>query len=173
MIGYLKRAVIGVKPKVSRAQVLGARPVRNPVVTWERRPRLDDFDDREEDAPVVLLRVPRRSGRWPDFVARVFRLPEARKIELDEMGSDVWEMCDGTTTVEALTRAVCAKHHLNRRQAEASVTAYLRMLAERRLVALRTSGSSATRKTEAAVATTGAAQRRGKNERKGRAAARR
>ena len=54
------------------------------------------------------------------------------------MGSDVWEMCDGELTVDALTKAVCAKYRLNRRQGEASVTAYMRMLAERRLLARRT-----------------------------------
>ena len=71
------------------------------------------------------------------------KLPDFRKLELDEIGSDVWEMCDGTLTVEALTKAVCAKYRLNRRQGETSVTAYLKQLAERRLVALRTGGANA------------------------------
>nr|CAA9299187.1 hypothetical protein AVDCRST_MAG63-5031 [uncultured Armatimonadetes bacterium] len=132
MIGYLRQFVEGRKPKVSRAEVLGARPVRNPLVEWER------ILAHEEGPWVVFLRVPRRADRWGNFVARVFRMPSHRKIELDEMGSDVWEMCDGDLTVDALTKAVCAKYHLNRRQGEASVTAYMRMLAERRLLALRT-----------------------------------
>lgn len=132
MIGFLKQMVAGTKPKVSRPQVLQARPARNPLVEWERARRL-------EDGPaLVLLRVPRRADRWGNLVARVFKLPSHRKIELDEMGSDVWEMCDATLTVDAVTRAVCTKYRLNRRQGEASVTAYLRMLAERRLLALRT-----------------------------------
>ena len=112
--------------------MLAARPVRNPRVDWERG------SVSEERPEVVLLRVPRRSDRWGNFLARMFRLPDSRRIELDEMGSDVWEMCDGSRTVDALTRAVCAKYRLNRRQGEASVTAYMRMLAERRLLALRT-----------------------------------
>lgn len=137
MIGFLRQFVEGRKPNVSRAQVLGARPVRNPIVEWER------YQPRDEERPeVVLLRVPRRSDRYGNFIARVFKLPSHRKIELDEMGSDVWEMCDGSLSVEALTRAVCAKYHLNRRQGEASVTAYMRMLAERRLLALRTGRSN-------------------------------
>jgi hypothetical protein len=137
MIGFLRQFVEGRKPNVSRAQVLGARPVRNPSVEWER------YQPRDEERPeVVLLRVPRRSDRFGNVVARVFKLPSHRKIELDEMGSDVWEMCDGSLSVDALTREVCARYHLNRRQGEASVTAYLRMLAERRLLALRTGSSS-------------------------------
>lgn len=138
MIGYLKQMVAGGRPKVSRNAILASQPIRNPSVLWERG-RL------HEDQPkVVLLRVPRRSDRYGNVVAKLFRLPTHRKIELDEMGSDVWEMCDGTLTVDALTRAVCAKYHLNRRQGEASVTAYLKMLAERRLLALRTRTKSST-----------------------------
>lgn len=142
MIGQLKQMVTGRRagPQASRAQVLGARPVRNPLVGWERY-----APAQSEDAPrpeVVLLQVPRRADKWGNFVARVFKLPTHRKIELDEMGSDVWEMCDGAASVEALTRAVCAKYRLNRRQGEASVTAYLRMLAERRLVALKNAAAT-------------------------------
>lgn len=142
MIGFLwdyfKGFVENRRPKVSRGEVLGARPVRNPVVEWERTARRDD------DTPVALLRIPRRGDRFGNAVAALFRLPSHRKLELDEIGSDVWEMCDGATSVEALTRAICAKWRLNRRQGEASVTAYLRMLAERRLVALRKTGTATT-----------------------------
>lgn len=132
MIGFLRRYVEGKKPKVSRAEVLGARPIRNPAVEWERGVW------HEAQPAVVLLRIPRRADRWGNFVARVFKLPAFRRIELDEMGSDVWELCDGGMTVDALTRTICSRYRLNRRQAEASVTAYMRMLAERRLLALRT-----------------------------------
>ena len=161
MIGYLKQFVEGKKPKVTRAQVLGARPVRNPRVEWERGAL------HEERPKVVLLRVPRRSDRLGNFMARMFRLPSHRRIELDEMGSDVWEMCDGTLTVDALTRAVCAKYRLNRRQGEASVTAYMRMLAERRLLALRT-GNRKAEPSKAGAESSGG--RRSKNERRDQAA---
>lgn len=58
-------------------------------------------------------------------------------------------MCDGANSVEALTKAICTKYRLNRRQAETSVTAYLKMLAERRLVVLKTGKASAGAKTDA------------------------
>ena len=131
MIRFFK-GLLGVdRPRVSRNQVLGAQPVRNPAVSWERKVW------REDGPSVVLLRVPRRSGRWSDFVARMFQIPDFKKVELDEMGSDVWEMCDGKADVDAITRVICDRFHLNRRQGESSVTAYMRMLAERRFLALR------------------------------------
>jgi hypothetical protein len=142
MIQQLKDRITGKKPTVSRVQVLGARPVRNPLVEWSREKRSGSAEG--DDAPeVALLRVPRRKDRLGNVVAKLFKLPDFRKLELDEIGSDVWEMCDGSHSVEALTKGVCAKYRLNRRQAEASVTAYLRMLAERRLIALRTNKAAA------------------------------
>jgi hypothetical protein len=175
----LKQAVTGRRAgHPARAQVMAARPVRNPVVNWERY--LPPHAEEDSTPPeVVLLKVPRRADRWGNLVARFFKLPAHRKIELDEMGSDVWEMCDGAATVEALTKAVCAKYHLNRRQGEASVTAYLRMLAERRLIALRTasSGGGVSNKPPSAVASAGnmphQSGRKRKNERSSRAASER
>ncbi len=130
MIGWLRDRIQPNRPMPSRSRTLGARPVRNTLVEWERRPAEDDRPS------VVLLRVPRRSDRIGNLVARWFRLPSHRKIELDRIGSDVWEACDGSRSVEGITRLVCDKYRLNRRQGETSVTAYLRLLAERRLIGL-------------------------------------
>lgn len=131
IVEFLKERLGGSKPKASRAEVMAARPFRNPSVVWER-------ETRDENAPpVAILKVPRRRDKFGNAVAKIFRLPEHRRLELDEIGSDVWELCDGDTPVEALTKAICDRYKLNRRQAETSVTAYLKMLAERNLIALR------------------------------------
>jgi len=138
-INFLKDFIInrGGKPKPSRGQIMGARPVRNPSVKWVREARLEDRP------PVALLQIPRRGDRWGNLLAKAFRLPDFRKVELDEIGSDVWELCDGVRSVDVISRAICVQYKLNKRQGEASVTAYLRMLAERRLVALRTGKTNA------------------------------
>jgi hypothetical protein len=146
MIGFLKEMVTGgKKPKPSRAQVLASQPVRNPVVEWGREARAEGMPS------LMLLKIPRRKDRWGNIVARVMKLPDYRKLELDEIGSDVWEMCDGQTSVEALTKAIVTKYRMNRRQAETSVTAYLRQLAERRLIAIRVGRPAAGAKDKAAT----------------------
>lgn len=146
MIGQLRAMVEGRKSRPSRAQVLAARPVRHPKVAWSREP------SREEGLPdLVLLRVPRRQDRWGNLMARWFKLPESKKIELDQIGSDVWELCDGSCTVETISRRISESYKLNKRQAQTSVTAYLKMLADRRLIGL----------TSPTVAS-GGSQRRGK-----------
>ena len=131
MIATLKAMVQRKQPKPSRSMVLGAMPQRHPAVLWSRE--VGPLTER----PVIFLRVPRRSDKFGNLVAKVFRLPDHRKIELDEIGSDVWEWCDGTTGVGELSRKIGEKYRLNKRQSEASVTAYLKMLAERRLIGLR------------------------------------
>lgn len=157
IISYLKERVTGsAQPKVSRAQVLASCPQRASAIDWERGVV-------DEDAPpVALLKIPRRTGRFPDLVARWFKLPDHRKLELDEIGSDVWEMCDGSNSVETITKKIVSAYQLNRRQAETSVTAYLRMLAQRRLIVLKTgkSGQSAKSGKTGAAKTARAAQRR-------------
>ena len=87
---------------------------------------------------LVLVRVPRRQDRWGNFIAKWFKLPDDKKIELDQIGSDVWELCDGTHSVESIASRISKSYQLNKRQAEASVTAYLKMLADRRLIGLQT-----------------------------------
>jgi hypothetical protein len=148
MIGRLfqwaRDRVNGKKPEVSRVMVLSALPVRNPGVEWERVAKKTDEDDDAGEGgdgaaeTLVLIRVPRRNDKLGNVAAKIFRLPDFRKLELDEIGSDVWEACDGNHTVEDLTGLLVRKYRLNRRQAETSVTAYLRLLAQRRLIALKT-----------------------------------
>lgn len=137
MLEAIKARFAG-QPKITRQQILAARPVRNGSLEWVRElPKGAD-----ENAPeVVLLKVPRRRDKMGNFFAKIFKLPEFRKVELDEIGSEVWERCDGNHNVEAITKAISEKYNLNRRQSETSVTAYLKMLAERRFIALR-SGTS-------------------------------
>ena len=127
---------ISAKPKITREQMLAVRPMRHPKIEWVREPRKSD------EVVVALLKIPRLKGRWADLVAKWLQVPDHKKVELDEIGSDVWEMCNGSTNVEAIAKAIGTSYRLNKRQAEVSVTAYLKMLAERRLIALRNPATS-------------------------------
>jgi hypothetical protein len=133
MIAQLRAAVEGRKNRPSRGQVLASRPVRHPKIIWAREVA------REEGLPeLVLVRIPRRQDRWGNFVARCFKLPDHKKVELDQIGSDVWELCDGNHSVDKIARRISESYKLNKRQAETSVTAYLKMLADRRLIGIQT-----------------------------------
>ena len=135
----IKSAIGARKSTVTRTQQLNAMPIRNPAVLWERGEGVNEG--------LALLKIPRKRGRWADWTAKMMRLPDYRKLELDEIGTDVWTLCDGQQTIEQVIGVVVAKYKLNRRQSEASVLAYLKMLAERRLVAVRAGDGAAQTKT--------------------------
>jgi hypothetical protein len=117
------------KPAMSRDQALHARPVRNPGLEWER---VDGGD--------IHLRIPRRTDRVAQMLCRIFRAPQYKEIVLDEVGSDIWALCDGDRSVEAIVSATSKKYKLTRRECETSVAAYLKMLGDRKLIGFQVGG---------------------------------
>lgn len=117
------------KPRVTREQALRARPIRNPALQWERG---TDGETR--------LRIPRRKDAVARALCRIFRAPEYREIVLDEVGSDIWELCDGQHSVEAIVSLTAKKYKMTRRECETSVSTYLKMLGERNLLGFQLGG---------------------------------
>ena len=117
------------KPNLTRDQALRARPTRNPVLEWERGEGGD-----------IRLRIPRRKDAIARALCRMFRAPDYKEIVLDEVGSGIWELCDGGRSVDAIVAATCGKYKLTRRECETSVAAYLKMLGDRRLIGFQTGG---------------------------------
>lgn len=127
--------LVGRKPKIERKQALAIIPVRHPLVKWE-------WVEGE-----VVLSIPMRT----DGIARVIKsiikatrvakeLPEYRQLSFDEVGSQVWELCDGERTIDGVVREIVHKQKLVRREAEASVTMFLQTLAKRNLIGLMSAG---------------------------------
>lgn len=119
------------KPKIGKKEALAIIPVRNSDIAWERR------------GDEVVLSIPMRN----DGLARVIRrlvknLPETRQLGLDDVGSCVWEMCDGERNINNLVGSVSKSYKLTRREAEASVTMFLQTLAKRNLIGLMSAGGN-------------------------------
>lgn len=102
---------------------MALRPVRNEAITWQ-----------ENEAGEAELQIPYRKDRFARAVAFLVHLPETRRVQLDEVGTFVWKLCDGSNTVEAIVRAMTREYKMNRAEVEASVGRYLQMLAERRFI---------------------------------------
>jgi hypothetical protein len=117
------------KPQLSRDQALRARPVRNPLLKWEKR----------EDGEICLL-IPRRQDLVGRALCKAFRAPQYKEIMLDEVGSDIWELCDGKRTVDGIVSVTCGKYKITRRECETSVSTYLKMLGERNLLGFQVGG---------------------------------
>lgn len=100
--------------------------MRNPAIVWS-----------EQDNGRVLLVVPLAMRPWMRLARAFMPVPTERKVELDEVGSDVWRWCDGERTVREVVRELARCHKLHQREAEVSLTQFLQTLARRRFVGLR------------------------------------
>ena len=123
---FLNRA----KGSLPRSEMLSLRPLRNQSIAWERKA------ETETETTGAHLTVPRREDKLGQIMTRLFQIPASKTIELDEFGAAVWEKCDGRHSVEQLIVFTAGAYKLNRRQAEVSVVAFMRMLAQRRLIGL-------------------------------------
>ncbi len=117
------------QPALHRRQALDCIPVRNPEA-GERRT--------EEG---ILLTYPVTVKPWFQGIFRRVAGQDSgsitRKLQLDVMGSAVWEMIDNRRSVREIAGLFGQAHQLGRREAEISVSAFLRELGKRGLVALR------------------------------------
>jgi len=76
--------------------------------------------------------MPRRSGLFARFLPPIVE----KRVQLDELGSFVFDQIDGTRSVREILDAFVARYRNNRREAEYMVTTFLRQLTERRLITL-------------------------------------
>ncbi len=106
-----------------RGAMMRLRPVRNDAIEWQ-----------ENAAGEAELTIPYRKDRFARAVAFIVHLPETRRVQLDEVGTFVWKMCDGSNTVDAIVTSMVRHYKMNRAEVEASVGRYLQMLAERRFI---------------------------------------
>lgn len=63
--------------------------------------------------------------------------PETKKLQLDDMGSQVWQMIDGQKKVKEIITIFAGANDLTQPEAEQAVTLFLRNLGRRGLIVLR------------------------------------
>ena len=113
------------KPQLTREQSLSAIPIQNQAVEVSR-----------DDTGLISISIPRREAWWVSLLAKVFFVPEEKRVGLDEIGSYVWELCDGKNDVRSIIGQFQKKYRLNRKEAELSMLNYFKMLAKKKLIGL-------------------------------------
>ncbi len=89
----------------------------------------------------VLLEYPLTVRPW--FAAVVKRLGgprdsvQTKKLQLDAMGTAVWDLVDGNRSVRRIVQIFAETHRLENKEAEVSVTSFIRELGQRGLLGLR------------------------------------
>jgi len=129
MLDRLRRRKKPKGPVISRSEFLELKPVRNPVLKWEKN----------EKGEIKLLIPLKEDSAKKGVSGKMFSKllppsPTEKKIQLDKLGSEVWELCDGNNTVKDIADTLHAKYKMMAVEAEISLDAYFRQLTQRGLV---------------------------------------
>ena len=107
------------------ANVLDAIPVVNAAVRVEL----------QENGALLWVPLQRRWWMGPPL-SWVLPFRREKGIALDGLGRQVLEYCDGHATIERIVEGFAAHHKLRFHEARQSVLLFLKMLLERKVVAL-------------------------------------
>ena len=90
---------------------------------------------------VILLTYPVDIKPWVDRIAKRFGKKESKpiekKLQLDELGTAVWGQINGERPVRQVIQWFAKKYQLHTKEAEVSVTRFLRELGRRGIIGLK------------------------------------
>lgn len=117
------------RPLVDRHRQLAMRPLRNPLVEMTR------------SASGVVLIAPMAATRAGRLVRKLAGAPSGqphiRRLELDEVGTFIWQLADGAHSVEDLVFELAGRYRLGRKEAEVLLLQFLKTLQRKGLIALQ------------------------------------
>ena len=117
-------------PTISRSAALDRIPLKNRQIS----------EDRLETGEVVIgypvTMRPLFAGLAKRFGGQEVQT-RMKKLQLDELGTFVWNLMDGNRSVQQLVKIFAETHRLETREAEVSVTQFMRELGRRGLIAMR------------------------------------
>lgn len=118
------------EPIISRAEALKMVPVRNSEVR-----------EKPVAGGLVQLSYPLAVkpwfGRMAEKVGLWDKRPMIKHLELDEMGTFVWDLIDGEHSVQDIADAFVEKYEVQSREAELSVTAFIKTIGQRGIIGLK------------------------------------
>lgn len=117
-------------PQISRFDALSCIPVRNPAV----------LETRMDTGEILLTYLDIRKPWFMKFFQKISNSPDnmrMRKLHLDTLGTDVWNLLDGKSTVMDIIDAFAARHQLYHKEAEVSVAQFLRELGRRGIIGMK------------------------------------
>ncbi len=114
---------------MSRAAALNCRPAKSLHITESRLETGEVFLEYPLTVRPWLAAVAKRLGKSRDVV-------QIKKLQLDTMGTAVWDLVDGHRSVGRIVKIFAETHRLDNKEAEVSVTSFIRQLGQRGLLGL-------------------------------------
>ena len=113
-----------------RAAAFKFIPVKNTQVT-----------DEHLESGEVLIHYPVTIRPWIAALVKRFSgsqgEPRTKPLQLDQLGTEVWELIDGNRSVRRIIEIFAETHQLQIREAEVAVSQFIRLLGQRGLIGLR------------------------------------
>lgn len=113
-----------------RREALDCIPLRHPDI---REEILENGD--------ILIFYPLRMKAWISKIlgklGKIPPKPPLGKLQLDELGSAVWQQINGRQSVRQIIREFTRQYQLHPKEAEVSVTLFLRSLGKRGLIGMK------------------------------------
>jgi len=119
-----------VTSRMTRSEALAYKPVKNQDVSETRLDTGEVVIEYPMTVRPLIAAVARRLGKTQD-------LTQTKKLQLDALGTSVWDLIDGQHTVRRMINIFAQTHRLEKREAEVSVTQFIRELGKRGLLGLR------------------------------------
>lgn len=117
-------------PVIPRSEALNMVPVRNTEVT--ETPLADGLVQL-----AYPLAIKPWFGRLAEKVGMWDKRPMVKQIELDEMGTFVWQRIDGKHSVRSIAEEFTEYYEVQPREAELSVTAFIKTIGQRGIIGLK------------------------------------
>lgn len=121
-----KKKPVDTAERVSAEALLKARPMAN-----------ENMEIAATEDGGAQVSVPMRRPRWlAPPISWIVPFSSHRRVELDRLGMEVLNACDGRRSIEEIIETFASGHKLTFREAQLSVMQFLRQLTERGLVVI-------------------------------------
>ena len=119
-----------IQSRMTRDESLSYKPAKNQHISETRLDTGEVIIEYPVAVRPLIAAVARRLGKTQN-------LTQTRKLQLDALGTSVWDLIDGRHTVRRMINIFAETHRLEKREAEVSVTQFIRELGRRGLLGLR------------------------------------
>ena len=124
---FKKKPVTG---HMSRLEALAYKPVKSTQITETRLETGEVVLEYPLAVRPLVAAVARRLGKSQQDLVQI------KKLQLDVLGTSVWDLVDGKRSVRRMIQIFAETHRLEKREAEVSVTQFIRELGQRGLLGL-------------------------------------
>ena len=115
---------------MTRLQALAYKPVKSTQITETRLETGEVVLEYPLAVRPLVAAVARRLGKSQQDMVQI------KKLQLDVLGTSVWDLVDGKRSVRRMIQIFAETHRLEKREAEVSVTQFIRELGQRGLLGL-------------------------------------